>query len=180
MLNSSPRRVGADADRLVGEPHRQGMGRRPSEWGEHRADAELAARADDPQRDLAPVRDQDLIEHGSAAEDPPPLGIRARSAADVDRGIASAMVSAAPSLARTRAAARSRHDRADRARSRARCRKPARARSGSESPASASTPASVRPAGPGRSVRGRALQRLRHPFVSQRGARPRVRSWMAA
>ena len=52
---------GPDADRLVGEAHvqraRVGLG----VHGDGR-DAELAARADDAQRDLAAVRDEDLLE----------------------------------------------------------------------------------------------------------------------
>ena len=56
----APRR--ADADVLVGEAHVQRVlvGLRVDR---DRLDAELAARADDAQRDLAAVRDQDLIEN---------------------------------------------------------------------------------------------------------------------
>src|SRR5881296_594263 len=54
--------VGPDVDRLVGEPHRERIGIR-LRVGDDGADAELAAGADDPQRDLAPVRDEDLMEH---------------------------------------------------------------------------------------------------------------------
>ncbi|MEK7714351.1 MAG: hypothetical protein AAB387_02735, partial [candidate division NC10 bacterium] len=41
---------------------------------DHRADAELAAGADDPQRDLAAVRDEDFMEDGrSPTQQPAPL-----------------------------------------------------------------------------------------------------------
>src|SRR5713101_3945746 len=73
--------VGPDADRLVGELHRQRV-RVGLRVGEHRADAELATRSDDPQGDLAPVRDQNLMEHASSRTrlgwggggGPPPAG----------------------------------------------------------------------------------------------------------
>ena len=59
----APRR--ADADVLVGEAHVQrvlvGLG-----VDGHGLDAELAAGADDAQRDLAAVGDQDLLEHQAA------------------------------------------------------------------------------------------------------------------
>ena len=56
----APRR--ADADVLVGEADVQRVlvGLRVDRHG---LDAELAARADDAQRDLAAVRDQNLVEH---------------------------------------------------------------------------------------------------------------------
>ena len=57
----------ADAHRLVGEAHveraRVGLG----VHGDG-ADAELAARADDAQRDLAAVRDEDLLEQRALAQ----------------------------------------------------------------------------------------------------------------
>ena len=62
------RRRGADAHRLVGEAHvqraRVGLG-----VDGDRRDAELAARADDAQRDFAAVRDEDLLRNmvGSAS-----------------------------------------------------------------------------------------------------------------
>ena len=56
----------ADADALVGEPHmhRVGIGGRMHRDGR---DAELLAGAQDAQRDLAAVGDQDLVEHAAAA-----------------------------------------------------------------------------------------------------------------
>jgi hypothetical protein len=52
-----------DADALVGKPHVHGVGVGGRVHG-HRRDAELLGRAQDPQGDFAPVRDQDFIEHG--------------------------------------------------------------------------------------------------------------------
>ncbi len=60
---AGPRVVGADADRLVGEPDRKGLGIGRG-MGDHGADPQLAARADDPHRDLAAIRDENLVEHG--------------------------------------------------------------------------------------------------------------------
>ena len=59
------RGVGPDADRLVGHAHGQRV-RVGLRVRQHRADAELAAGADDPQRDFTTIGDQDLVEHGSA------------------------------------------------------------------------------------------------------------------
>ena len=53
----------ADAHRLVGEAHVQRAGVDVGVHGDRR-DAELAAGADDAQRDLAAVRDEDLLERG--------------------------------------------------------------------------------------------------------------------
>ena len=52
----------ADADVLVGEPHVQRVLVGLGVHGDG-LDAELAARADDPQGNLAAIRDQDLVEH---------------------------------------------------------------------------------------------------------------------
>ena len=51
-----------DADGLVGQAHGQGVGVGGG-VGDHGADSHLAARPDDPERDLAPVGDEDLVEH---------------------------------------------------------------------------------------------------------------------
>ena len=58
------RRRRADADALVGEPHMHGVG---VGGGMHRdgRDAELLARAQDAQRDLAAIGDQDFVEHAA-------------------------------------------------------------------------------------------------------------------
>ena len=50
-----------DADRLVGEVHRKAV-RIGLAVHDHGLDAQLAARADDPQRDLTSIGDEDLIE----------------------------------------------------------------------------------------------------------------------
>jgi hypothetical protein len=50
---------GADADRLVGEPHVEAV-RSASEYTADRLDAELLAGPDDAERDLAAVGDEDL------------------------------------------------------------------------------------------------------------------------
>ena len=57
-----PRRRRADADRLVGELHvqRLGVGRRVHR---DRLEAHLATCADDTQRDLTAIGDQDFLEH---------------------------------------------------------------------------------------------------------------------
>ena len=52
----------ADADALVGQAHVHGIGVGGGMHGD-RGDAELLAGALDAQRDLAPVGDQDLVEH---------------------------------------------------------------------------------------------------------------------
>ena len=52
----------ADADRLIGEPGVHRLGVRRGVDG-HGLDAELPAGTDDPDRDLPPVGDQDLVEH---------------------------------------------------------------------------------------------------------------------
>ncbi len=59
-------RVRADAHRLVGEAHVQ-RARVDLGVDGHGLDAELAARAQDAEGDLAPVRDQDLSEHARPA-----------------------------------------------------------------------------------------------------------------
>ena len=64
------RRRRPDADLLVGEAHVQRLAVGLGVDGDG-ADAELLAGADDPQRDLAAVGDQDLAEHVSA---PPAAG----------------------------------------------------------------------------------------------------------
>ena len=56
------RRRRADADALVGEPHMHGVGVGGRMHGDGR-DAELLAGAQHPQRDLAAVGDEDLVEH---------------------------------------------------------------------------------------------------------------------
>ena len=56
------RRRRADADVVVGEAHVQRLAIGLRVHGD-RLDAELAARADDAQRDLAAIRDQDFLEH---------------------------------------------------------------------------------------------------------------------
>ena len=85
-------RVRADADGLVGSLDGQGGGVGLG-VGDDRADAELAAGADDPQRDLAPVRDENLVEHGRgpgpgplSAEDPAPLELDLSHAEAVHAG----------------------------------------------------------------------------------------------
>jgi len=55
------RRRGSDTDRFVGEVHRKAM-RVGLAVHEHGLDPELAAGADHAQRDLASIRDEDLIE----------------------------------------------------------------------------------------------------------------------
>ncbi len=52
----------ADADALVGEPHMHGVGV-GGRMDRDRRDAELLGGAQDAQRDLAAVGDQDLVEH---------------------------------------------------------------------------------------------------------------------
>ena len=61
------RRRRADAHALVGEPHmhRVGVGGRMHRDGR---DAELLAGAQHPERDLAAIGDQDLVEHLDAGE----------------------------------------------------------------------------------------------------------------
>src|SRR5690606_17109658 len=56
--------VGTDADALVGQPHMHGIGIGGRVHGDG-LDAELLARAQDAQRDLAAVGDEDLVEHYS-------------------------------------------------------------------------------------------------------------------
>ena len=60
------RRRRADADALVGEAHMHGVGVGGRMHGDRR-DAELLAGAQDAQRDLAAIGDQDFLEHGSGA-----------------------------------------------------------------------------------------------------------------
>ena len=60
------RRGGPDADVLVGEAHVERVAVGLGVDGD-RLDAELAAGRDDPQGDLAPVGDEDLLEHRRAA-----------------------------------------------------------------------------------------------------------------
>jgi hypothetical protein len=57
------RRRGADAHVVVGEAHVQGLAVRLGVDGDG-LDAQLAARADDAQGDLAAVGDEDFLEHG--------------------------------------------------------------------------------------------------------------------
>ena len=59
------RRRRADADVVVGEAHVQRFAVGLRIHGD-RLDAEFAAGADDAQRDLAAVGDQDLLEHAAA------------------------------------------------------------------------------------------------------------------
>src|SRR3989454_962389 len=115
------RHVGPDADRLVGEPYREGIGIR-LRVGDDAADAELAAGADDPQRDLAPVRDEDLMEHLyrarapglSSARAPPPPYARGGPARDPSssqptlRGGGATGIRSQPCAARTPGASRRR------------------------------------------------------------------------
>ena len=54
---------GPDADVVVGEAHVQRLAVGLGVHGD-RLDAELAAGADDAQRDLAAIGDQDFLEHG--------------------------------------------------------------------------------------------------------------------
>ena len=56
------RRRRADADALVGEPHMHGVGVGGRMHGDG-LDAELLAGAQDPERDLAAIGDEDLLEH---------------------------------------------------------------------------------------------------------------------
>jgi hypothetical protein len=51
-----------DADRLVGEPHRQGVAVRFA-VGDHGGQAEVPAGAQDANGDLAPVGDENLADH---------------------------------------------------------------------------------------------------------------------
>src|SRR5882762_11195484 len=72
-----------DADRLVGEMHREAVRVGFAVDGD-RLDAELAARADDPHGDLAAIRDQDLFDrrhHGDtwASQKRLPSGSAARA-----------------------------------------------------------------------------------------------------
>ena len=62
------RRRRADADALVGEPDVHGVGIGGRMDG-HGGDAQLLAGAQDAQRNLAAVGDQDFVEHGSASFD---------------------------------------------------------------------------------------------------------------
>ena len=83
------RRRRTDADRLVGEPHMHGVGIRRRMHGDGR-DAHFLAGAVDAQRDLAAVRDQDLLEHrvirsASAARRIRPAGRRARGSPQYGR-----------------------------------------------------------------------------------------------
>src|SRR4030081_360683 len=66
------RRRRPDADRLIGQMHRQAVRVRFAVH-EHGLDAELAAGADDTKRYLATVGDKDLIE---GQEAPPPKSSR--------------------------------------------------------------------------------------------------------
>ena len=63
----------ADADALVGKPHMHGV-RVGGRMHRHGRDAELLAGAQHPQRDLAAIGDQDLIEHFEMAASRPPAG----------------------------------------------------------------------------------------------------------
>jgi hypothetical protein len=55
----------ADADRLVRELHRQRI-RIGRGMGDDRANAHVAARPENAERDLSPIGDQDLVKHGDA------------------------------------------------------------------------------------------------------------------
>ena len=69
-------RVGrADADRLVGELDRERVAIRLA-VGDDRLDPEGPAGAQDPERDLAAVGDEDLAEHGQAVRGSRPTPAR--------------------------------------------------------------------------------------------------------
>src|SRR3546814_10689055 len=63
----------SDAHALVGQPHMHGVGGGGGVHG-YRLDAHLAAGAMDPERDLAAVGDQDLLEHWHLTPGPPGSG----------------------------------------------------------------------------------------------------------
>src|SRR5262249_19891495 len=79
---------GADADGLVG--HQDGA--RPGvrlRVGDHRADAHLAAGAEDTQRDLAAIGNKNLVEHGQAADKGPSASLAPSAAGSTYREYAS-------------------------------------------------------------------------------------------
>src|SRR4029079_11419424 len=77
-----------DAHRLVGQPHREG-GRVRGGVRDDGADPHLAAGPDDPERDLAPVGNENLVEHQPWVSEEAPSGTttaRTRTAGRCRRG----------------------------------------------------------------------------------------------